>query len=443
MSLPTALTPVVVATALLVGCRAPPPTESAGHALEPPVEAVDLDPSPGRLEVELVAERAPDGTYRYSGVRPGPTLRARVGDRVIVHLDNALDVPTTIHWHGVGVPNAMDGVPWVTGTVGPGERFTYAFVVERAGTFWYHPHFDTARQVDLGLYGLFVVEDPAEPVIPELLLVFDEPDEGPAHPAHGHGRLARRWTVNGIPAPAIHRLAGGARLRARILNASNSAYLWLHGRDLELVRIAGDQGLDGGSRRGPVLIGPGDRAELDLAIEANAALVSRAWSLNGGPVDWAEPETVLRLEVDRPSPPPPPPSWPHTGRSPTADPGRTNIVWTFAGSDRTGRWTIDGETFPAITPEHLPLGAPAVIEVRNMSPTEHPFHLHGFPFEVLSIDGRAPATQQIEDTVNVRIRERLRLFLTPDRPGTWMAHCHILPHADGGMMTLLEVEGSD
>ena len=414
-------------------------TRNQASPLRPPIEATDLDPAPDRLEVELVAEQAPDGSFRYSGARPGPTLRARVGDRVTVRLVNALDVPTTIHWHGVGVPNAMDGVPFVSGTVAPGERFVYRFDVERAGTFWYHPHFDTARQVDRGLYGLFVVEDPAEPELPELLLVLDDPDEGGPHPAHGHGALARGWTVNGAPAPVVHRLPRGERLRVRVLNASNAAYLWLHPEGLGLRVLATDQGLQGGISDARPLLAPGDRVELELAVEDAAALFTRAWSLNGGAVPWAGSQALVRFGVDVPSAAPPAPAWPHDGAAVSEDPGQTDVVWTFVGSDRSGRWTIDGETFPDVTPEVLPLGVPAIVEVRNMSPTEHPFHPHGFPFEVLSINGRKPAFRTIEDTVNVGIRERVRLRVVPDRAGTWMVHCHILPHADAGMMTLLEV----
>jgi FtsP/CotA-like multicopper oxidase with cupredoxin domain len=82
----------------------------------------------------------------------------------------------------------------------------------------------------------------------------------------------------------------------------------------------------------------------------------------------------------------------------------------------------------------------AVLDVRNLSPTEHPFHLHGMPFEVLSINGVAPSHQRLEDTLLLRIRDRARLLISADNPGDWMTHCHILPHAADGMMTMLRVE---
>ncbi|MCB9672983.1 MAG: multicopper oxidase domain-containing protein [Alphaproteobacteria bacterium] len=146
---------------LLLGCPAPTPvpTEPATPApvetadtavpiavpeLRSPAEAVDLDPAPDVLHVRLVA--APhvwdDGTegFAYDGQVPGPTLRAKVGDTLVVELDNQLGMPTSIHWHGVDVPYAMDGAGWQVSPVAAGATFTYTFVLEQPGTFWYHPH---------------------------------------------------------------------------------------------------------------------------------------------------------------------------------------------------------------------------------------------------------------------------------------------------------------
>ena len=114
-------------------------------------------------------------------------------------------------------------------------------------------------------------------------------------------------------------------------------------------------------------------------------------------------------------------------------------MYAFSGSDRTGLWLINGETFPDVTVHELAYDSEAVIEVRNLSPSEHPFHLHGLHFEVLSVNGRPSPWRTIEDTFNLRIRDRVRLKVQADNPGDWMTHCHILPHADDGMMTVLRV----
>ena len=123
----------------------------------------------------------------------------------------------------------------------------------------------------------------------------------------------------------------------------------------------------------------------------------------------------------------------------SSDPGRTDIRWTLTGDPRTGSWEMNGETFPDVTIPELDLNAEAIIEVRNMSASEHPFHLHGHAFEVLSINGIGSSFAQIEDTINVPIRGTARLKILANNPGDWMAHCHILSHPDGGMMTVLRV----
>ncbi|MCB9645447.1 MAG: multicopper oxidase domain-containing protein [Deltaproteobacteria bacterium] len=92
-----------------------------------------------------------------------------------------------------------------------------------------------------------------------------------------------------------------------------------------------------------------------------------------------------------------------------------------------------------MTIHELPVGQPRIIEVRNLSPSEHPFHTHGMSFEVLSINGQAPAARRVEDTLNLGIRDAVRLLVRPEVPGDWMTHCHILPHAEDGMMTVLRV----
>lgn len=423
--------------ALLVALLAPLPRVA---------DAPDLEPAPGIVRVELTAAPRPDGTagfvYAYNGQIPGPTLRAQRGDLLVVELTNALDAPTTIHWHGVHVPWAMDGVTWMAEPVQPGETFTYQFALEQAGTYWYHPHFDTERQVDGGLYGALVVTDPAEPVADDdLLLVFDLPEEvmgeGDRH-AHGHGHLFPTWLINGAPAPHDWTLPAGSHTRVRAVNVSGAGYLAL--RYSGLRQIASDQGLLAAeNRRSPVVLGPGDRADFELlAGDEPIELRTLPYSLNGGRAHGdAIPLVSFALDgaTDRPEPL----AWPYSGAAPSPDPGHTDLLYVFTGSDRTGQWFINGEQFPDITIESLPLGADVVVELRNVSPTHHPWHLHGHAFEVLSINGERPEHQRIEDTLDVPIHGTARLRLVADNPGDWMAHCHILPHAEEGMMTVLRV----
>jgi FtsP/CotA-like multicopper oxidase with cupredoxin domain len=416
-----------------------------------PAEAEDLDPAPNVVHVALTA--APhafelDGElvegWAYNEQIPGPTIHLRRGDTLVVDFHNGLDTETTIHWHGLHVPFAMDGVTWQGQAVGPGEDFQYSFVVEQAGTYWYHPHVDTDRQVDLGLYGVIVVEDPDEPPADrELVLVFDswaELEADQADGAGGHNGLdgtAIRWTTNGLLASRFPAEAG-ERVRVRAVNVSNAGYLDL--RWPQMRQIAADQGrLSALEQPGSVVLAPGDRMEGVWLVGSGFEVEALPYSLLGAPTP-GEPARLFEVGVELPGEAPAPLELPFDGAEPSPDPGWTDIVYAFHGDPHTGSWTINGELFPDITIESLAFEQWSVIELRNISQTAHPFHLHGMAFEVLSVDGEAPAFRRLEDTVDVAPYSIVRLGLLPDNPGDWMAHCHILPHVEGGMMTVLRVD---
>ena len=438
---------VVLTFGVLAACR-PTPTPQTQQSRQPlsfPVEAEDLDPDPDIVRVVLTAAKTEDGgryPYAYNGVNPGPTIRAKVGDLLIATLVNQLDDPTTIHWHGAGAPFEMDGVAWMGAPTAAGESFEYRFRLRKAGTFWYHPHFNTSRQVEGGLNGVLIVTDPSEPEVDrDLVLVFDAAGEdldlSSPRPHHGRSRLTDRWLING-QAPSDVTLAGGQSVRARLVNVSNTAYLALEG---PLLVIAQDQGLLGAKSNPETLVlGPGDRAELEWLVgDEPLAFRTVPYTLLGGRA-VGEAQGIFSVRPQPPAAAPAAPAWAFSGAPPTVDDGTTDILYAFAGSDRTGEWRINGEKFPSVTIERLQLGQAATIEVRNLSPSEHPFHMHGLPFEVLSINGQAPSHRRVEDTLNIGIRDIVRLRVIADNPGDWMVHCHILPHADEGMMTVLRVQ---
>lgn len=406
--------------------------------------------SPTTISVQLEAAVLSSSTgpflYTYNGQNPGPTLRGKIGDTLEVTFTNKLLDPTTIHWHGVKVPWAMDGANWMQAPVEPGQTFVYRFVLEQAGTFWYHPHIDTVGQVDGGLYGMLIVEDPREPVVEELTLIFDSAEEhhgnhhghvGPSG-AHGEARLEEHWLVNGVHHPVLP-IRGGSVIRARLLNASNSAYLALTWPKIR--QIAGDQGLlPALERPARILLAPGDRAEVELlpGMEKKIELMAEPYSLNGGDA-IGEMMMVAELEVTDPKPAAAGATWPFVQVKPARDPGYADLVYVFSGSDRKMDGLINGERFPNITIEEVALGTEPILELRNISSNEHPFHVHGVRFEVLSINGLPVARRTIEDTINLRIRDRVRVRVFADNPGEWMLHCHILPHAEHGMMTVLRI----
>ena len=187
----------------------------------------------GTTSAPLVGEASQIPVWGYNGSVPGPALRLGQGEAFEVLLENALEEKTTIHWHGVRVPNAMDGVPHLTQPpVEPGERFRYAFTPEDAGTFWYHPHQRSFEQVGRGLYGPLIIEEADPPQVDrDLVWMLDDwrlNDQGQIsggfgsrHDAMMAGRIGNTITINGKPAaPLIAR--PNERIRLRLVNAANA-----------------------------------------------------------------------------------------------------------------------------------------------------------------------------------------------------------------------------
>jgi FtsP/CotA-like multicopper oxidase with cupredoxin domain len=411
---------------------------------ESPAEAEDLDPDPGKYRVELTAapfEYEIDGRviegYAYNEQVPGPTLRVTKGDEVTVMFNNELGMDTTIHWHGLHVPWEMDGVTWMSSPVADGDSFEYSFTVEQAGTYWYHPHIDTAHQADLGLYGAFIIEDPEDPPVDEdIVLLLDGWGETDA-PAVDHEGTLLDWTVNGLVDP-VYRPDAGTRLRARVIDVANAGYVDLSWPDMR--HVASDQGvLAALSEPENLVLSPGDRMDAELLLGTDTIeLENRPYSLFGPVISDAT--RLMSIEPQGEGQAPDAASWAFDQSPPSGDPGYADIVYTLMGNTDAGVWTINGEVFPDVTIETLALDSEAIIELRNVSASEHPFHLHGFGFEVLSVDGVQPEYRSYEDTINVGIAESIRIRLLANNPGDWMAHCHILPHAEEGMMTVLRVE---
>lgn len=172
---------LVICVAALASCAKSTPQRLAEEAL-PFLETrpaatgrvveVHLVASPTSLE--LIDGRKLD-VWAYNEQVPGPTIRARQGDTIRVHFRNELPQPTTVHWHGIRLPNEMDGVPGVTQpSIAPGESFVYEFLARDPGTFWYHPHVRGSEQLGRGLYGLLIIEEAELPPVREIVWVLDD-----------------------------------------------------------------------------------------------------------------------------------------------------------------------------------------------------------------------------------------------------------------------------
>jgi FtsP/CotA-like multicopper oxidase with cupredoxin domain len=442
-----------------------------------PSAAPDLDPAPNVVEVALEAkasdvEIAPGRTismWTYNGQLPGPRIEARAGDTVRIRFKNSLPEATTIHWHGVRVPAAMDGVPAVQSPIAAGAEFTYEFVVPDAGTFWYHPHVRSDEQVERGLYGAFVVRDAVEPttttdrtVVLDDLLVdsnWQLSDFDPMMQAMV-GRQGNVILANGWAHP-IAGVARGGLHRFRFINAANARYFRLALPGHRLIQIGTDGGLLPASREvDELLLVPGERADVLVVAsgEANETMEWTSLRYDRGHGTGDLPDAVvfqMKHGSDAPIVTPATPSaFAPIAELPAATVQRElKLEESMAmgggdhgaghGSSTTDMapvFSINGEVFPDVTPLTATLETVEEWSIVNTTEMDHPFHLHGFRFQVVSVDGAAPGVVAWRDSINIpaekTVKFRVRL---EDNPGTWMFHCHILEHAERGMMGELEV----
>jgi FtsP/CotA-like multicopper oxidase with cupredoxin domain len=424
------------------------------------------EPDPGRSVITVTLEAGEFGwefkpgrrtkAWGFNGQIPGPTIEARVGDVLEVHLTNRLPEPTAIHWHGLRVPAAMDGTEVVQRPVAPGETFAYRFRLPDAGTFWYHPHLNETIQLERGLYGAIVVRGPEEPKLDaERVLVFDDVQldrngqiKPPGWWLESHnGREGSTRLVNGMQEPELT-IAAGQVERWRLVNAASARYIRLSidGRPFQLL------GTDGGLIASPVtmaevLLAPGDRVELAVGpFTAGDTLPIEALGYQrgkfGAKFRQAKPESFRRLHVG--------PAVRTTASIPevlrriqplvtgSIEPTREiHLGWKLSlkhGVD----FTINQESHHRAEPCRV--GELQIWDIVNDSPVDHPFHLHGFFFQVIEVNGDPPEFLSWEDTVNIPGRGRVRIAWLPDeREGEWMYHCHILEHHAAGMMAHFEV----
>jgi FtsP/CotA-like multicopper oxidase with cupredoxin domain len=449
-------------------CLAAACSESEMSSAEPTVlPATDTNPAADIVEVRLAAgpakaellagSRADVWAYSdlaagtVAGSVPGPLIEAKRGDRVIVHFRNDLPEPTTIHWHGVRVPATSDGTPSSQVPVAPGAEFTYEFVAEDAGTFWYHPHVRGDVQVERGLHGMLVVRDAsAIDVDEDRAFVLDDVKLD----ANGQlstttealdimlGRQGNVLLVNGRQRPAIRAKAGG-RERWRFVNASNGRYfnLRLPGRSFLVVAW------DGGLLADPyavdtLLVVPGERYEVlvDFSGADNSTLALETIHYDRGHmVPDPGPKVLMKVALGGDS---------ITGQMPlpvswgvpvdlSPPPGAVEHALKLSEDEGGGgepRFFINDVAFPDLPPIDGTSGDVEVWSVRNDSEMDHPFHLHGMFFRVLDVDGVAPDRVGWKDTVNVPQKKTLRFVVRYGTPGVWMFHCHILEHAERGMM---------
>jgi len=421
-------------------------------------------------EVEI-ASRHSYRTWVYNGKFPGAEIRVKEGDRLQIVLDNRLPEQTTIHWHGVPVPNAMDGVPGLTQRpIKPGERFVYDYVAVPSGTYIYHAH--VGLQLDRGLVGPLIIEEKQPHIQYDRDYVLLVDDFLPGAPqalsaggmmgvvgsgmmgrmqgmGRGHGGMmggsmmgAQMPSYAGLlingrlsEAPVVFDTRKGERLRLRFLNSSGaSAYrVAIGGHRMAITHTDGR----------PVkpfavdafFIGMGER--YDVLVEANN---SGAWWIAAAPLEENLPpaRAILRY-LDSAQATPAPDSLPEglqTGHVldiselesseplPTAGPDQ-NFDFVLSGGMMSPAWTINGQAYPNAAPVEIHEGSWVRVRMTNHSMMLHPMHLHGHFFRVANV---------LKDTLIIPpMMGRGTFQFLADNPGRWFFHCHNAYHMEAGM----------
>jgi FtsP/CotA-like multicopper oxidase with cupredoxin domain len=416
-------------------------------SLQAPQTAASID------EFTLTAEPAhlpfmskgQDDAWAFNGTSPGPTLRVHQGDLVVVHLINHLSVGVTIHWHGVAVPDSADGVAGVTqDATKPGQSYTYRFLAKDPGTYWYHSHQESFVETGKGLYGMLVVE-------PNKPLSHDDIDTTLAlHTWNGMLAFNMSMGTQSLNAQS------GQWVRLRLVNTDNAAHmLTLAGAPFLVAALDGhDLNKPTPLTAVPVSIDGGQRYDLRFQMPQHGPVALFVANDNG------QYQTAPRLLVGQKSDFQSHIAIPNTGQKvfdfttyghsalDTITPNShfdvtytISLGYTFGFSNmRPGPvFTLDGNAFP-----HTPmlLVKPGQLVrlrfVNDADAGDHPMHLHGHTFTVLTKNGHPLTGSPVHlDTISVGPHETYEVAFYADNPGLWMIHCHNLYHANHGMDMML------
>lgn len=410
---------------------------------------VSFDLTAAHSTVRLASGKKIDALL-YNGTSPGPELRVRRGDVVEVTLHNT-DVAegVTLHWHGVDVPNAEDGVPGVTqDAVLPGGTHVYRFVPDRSGTFWYHTHRGSENTVERGLFGSLIVEEPSSGKAPapaggapggrngtyeQTLFTHGRPGSGLAF---GTEDQARRTAVR--PGTSVHlRLINSSKEPQRVL---------IKGTTYRVTALDGNPVNRPGILRAgtDLLLAAGGRFDVSFTMPAGTVTVrpstaetpgEAALALSpdgrGAPAHIEDGNLFDRLAYGTPGS--------GGGAVPSEFQRDFDLVldngFGFADGRFTYANTINGRLAPAVPTLMVAKGDQVRMRITNRGLVDHPTHLHGHRIRVLSRNGEAATgSPWYTDTLNVAPGESYEVAFTADNPGIWMDHCHNFAHSAEGMI---------
>jgi len=436
--------------------------------------------SAAQANAAICGLRGSSGPLGYNGLVPGPLLRVRAGQRVRVRYVNRTGEPTSVHWHGMIPPNAMDGAAGITQPpVENGGTFTYAFTPGPPGTRWYHDHASGTASMR-GLFGMFVVEDPRDeaadaefsvvlhdvPRLPSIdaamrgrsnAPMIDPLDSPEMHAMHPGDRMGDEVSyvahaINGASYPQGPplRVRIGQRVRLRVLNANltQTRYLRLAGHRLRVTHA------DGNPLASPVTVdvvrlGVAERYDVWFEVTRPGAWLLH--TLTSDPLAFEQAVLICTPGMEHASP--------QTDAA-VLD-GAAVLTYAVGGLGLTEtpflerpaairkhyeldggdygsrRWTMNDQLWPRTEKILVSRGDDVVVRFTNNSDMEHPMHLHGHVFQLVEYNGRALRQPLAKDTTLVPANGGTVAwrFQATSPPGRWLLHCHNQIHMMDGMMT--------
>jgi FtsP/CotA-like multicopper oxidase with cupredoxin domain len=423
-----------------------------------------------RGEFRLSPDQAgPTQVMFYNQAIPGPVIKIPQGVESVIEFDNALDVATSVHWHGLRIDNAMDGVPGMTqALIEPGEKFNYRLTPPDAGTYWYHTHQRAWQQLTLGLAGVLIVEEANPPMVDQDLVFaiddwrlgkdmqIDSNSLGSLRDWAHAGRMGNRVTVNGEMSKG-YSVSKGQRVRFRMVNIANSRIMSLRidQPDVSAIAIDGQPVKPFQLDDGRLTLAPGQRADLMIDMTSDPGHISPIELLIEGNAyrvaefhfdDKIAREKLLETDIALPANPANRVVLPeamvniplhieggamggmrgatYQGKQMTIDElMQKNQIWAFNG--------VAG--LPEKPLFKVKRGSGISLDIVNDNSWPHAIHVHGHHF----IADQGPETWR--DTLLFNRQQKGSIKFLADNPGKWLIHCHMIEHQAGGMTTWFEV----
>jgi FtsP/CotA-like multicopper oxidase with cupredoxin domain len=393
------------------------------------------------LEVEIINGKK-TSRLAYETQLPDGMIIVEKNKKVDISALSTINYPNGIHWHGLDIPNDQDGH---SAQFTKNELYNYSFTPTDTGTYWYHPHIrPILNTLNRGLYAPFIIKDTIDnKYAGDYVMMLDDWPLDTNGKINFNSSLAMMRvvggveTVNGKTGDEIYpiSLKKGEIVKLRFINTSTAQRqsLEINQHEFRVTHLDGLP-LTEAYTTNSITLAPGERIDVELKGKFDKGTY---YIKNNRNLGITIPVIYEGIGEDMVSPFIPSSS--HAFRNIDDKAPDFNLML----DSRMMNWTINGDSYPNIKP--IKLKANEVYKIRftnnntRMNAIEHPMHIHGKHFQVLSVNGKKLDREIWKDTISVQPGEYLDIAISFDKVGAWPLHCHIIDHEDNGMLTILEV----